>query len=203
MSFAAPAPAPRARPTTVTLAAFALFGAAAIEVISVVIALLYAGKIAENTKRLYEEAGLSTSSNAGLGIGSSVGALFGFIFIVILVVLGYLVSRGNQVGRVLTWVLGGLLLCCSVVGLGGTLFAKTFWEAGRKSNSRLPDWDRYQDVVYSGIPGWYQPVTTVLSVLLVIAILLSIILLALPSSHPYFRKEPQQWEPPLPGQPGF
>ncbi|WP_433212289.1 hypothetical protein ACQP00_52220 [Dactylosporangium sp. CS-047395] len=203
MSFATP-PAARARPSTVSLASTLLFVAAGLEVISVVLQLLYANKIAEGTKRVYEEAGVQMSSTTGVGIGSTITVIFGFIIIVVLVLLGYLVGRGNQVARVLTWVVGGLALCCGVFALGAALFQSALWEAARDTNSSLPTWDRYKEIVYADVPGWYEPVTTILGILLVIAIALPIILLALPSSHPYFRKEQQQWEPPVPGaSPGY
>ncbi|WP_433611881.1 hypothetical protein ACQP2P_45600 [Dactylosporangium sp. CA-139114] len=201
MSFAVPA-GPRARPSTVSLASTLLFAAAGLEVIQVVLSLLYAGKIAEGTKKVYEDAGLNTSATTTTGIGSSIGVIFGFIIIVILVLLGYYVSRGNQVARVLTWVVGGIALCCGVLNVGSVLLAKTFWDAARKNSPELPTWDRYQELVYSAVPGWYQPVTTVLSILIIIAVAVPIVLLALPASHPYFRKEQPQWEPPVPGNGG-
>ncbi|MGI5246246.1 hypothetical protein [Dactylosporangium sp. CA-139066] len=198
MSFSVPAPAPRARPSTVSLAATLLFVAAGIEVISVIFSLLYAQKIADGTKRVYDQAGMANGGNAGLAVGSTVGVVIGFIIIVILVVLGYLVSRGNQVGRVLTWVFGGIALCCSVIGLSTTLAASAIWDQARKTNPQLPSWDEYQRIAYADVPGWYMPLSTVLSIVLILAILVTIILLALPASHPYFRKPQQEWEPPVP-----
>jgi len=199
MSFAVPASPARTRPAVVSAAVFSLFAVAALEVVSVVLALLYAGKIAEGTKKALAGSGQSSSNNPGLAVGSSAAVIFGFIIIVIVVVLGYLVARGNQVGRILTWVLGGLVLCCSVFGLGATLFASAFWDAARQQDKTLPTWDAYQAMVYSEVPSWYQPVSTVLGVLMIIAIPLPIILLALPPAHPYFRKQQAQWEPPVPG----
>jgi hypothetical protein len=205
VSYAAPAPAPRARPTTVHLAMILLFVAAGLEVINVVISLLYAQKIADGTQKVYDQAGVS-ASNAGMTIGSSIAVVVGFVIVVVLVLLGYFIGRGNQVARILTWVVGGIAFCCSIVGLGSTLFAQTFWDQARKASPELPTWDEYQDIVYSEVPGWYQPVTTILAILLIVAILVPIILLALPSSHPYFRKAQAEWEPPVPpsaGGPGF
>ncbi|MER7002964.1 hypothetical protein ABT297_07940 [Dactylosporangium sp. NPDC000555] len=201
MSFAVPASAPRARPSTVSLAAMLLFAAAAIEVINVVLSLLYAQKIAEATKRVYEQAGAPTNST-GAAIGATVNVVFGFVIVVILVLLGYFISRGSQVARILTWVLGGIAFCCNLFGLGSLLFAQPLWDQARKATPKLPTWDEYQRIVSAEVPGWYQPVTTVLSILLILAILVPIILLALPASHPYFRKPQQEWEPPVPGGPG-
>ncbi|HTJ39151.1 MAG TPA: hypothetical protein VL738_38490 [Dactylosporangium sp.] len=202
MSFAVPAPAPRARPSTVSLAATLLFVAAGVEVISVILSLLYAQKIADGTKRVYDQAGVTNGSNAGLAIGSTVEVIVGFVIIVILVVLGYLVSRGNQVGRVLTWVFGGIAFCCSLAGLGSALFASALWDQARKQTPELPTWSEYQKIVYADVPGWYMPLSTVLSIVLILSILVTIVLLALPASHPYFRKPQQEWEPPVPPGPG-
>ncbi|GAA3449314.1 hypothetical protein [Dactylosporangium matsuzakiense] len=201
MSFAVPA-GPRARPSTVSLASTLLFVAAGLEVISVVLSLLYAGKIAENTKKIYEDAGVQANANASTSIGSTVGVVFGFLIVVILVLLGYFVSRGNQVARILTWVVGGIALCCSVIGLGASLLTQTFWDAGRRTYGELPTWDSAKEAMYAGIPGWYEPVSTILGILIVLAIAVPIILLALPASHPYFRKQEAQWEPPVPGSGG-
>ena len=203
MSFAVPAQPARTRPAIVSAAAFSLFALAAFEVITVVLALLYAGKIEEGTKKALENTGQgSAGTSPGVAAGSTVAVIFGFIIIVIAVVLGYLVSRGNQVGRVLTWVLGGIVLCCSVVGVGFTLAASTFWQAARDQDPTLPTWDQYQADVYSAVPSWYQPLTTVLGILGIIAIALPIILLMLPAAHPFFRKQLAEWEPPTPGYPG-
>lgn len=203
MSTAVPASAPRARPSTVTIAVALLLGAAAIELISSILSIAYAGKIADGAKKA-----LGNSSQAGaapgLAIGSSIGAIVGFLIIVGLVLLAYFVSRGAQVARILTWVLGGIALCCTVVGFGTTLAGSALWDQSRKQDPTLPTWDEYQRAMYSEVPGWYKPVTTLLGVLLVLAILLAIILLAMPASHPYFRKPQQEWEPPIPGGgPGY
>ncbi|MEV6932343.1 hypothetical protein AB0M46_48720 [Dactylosporangium sp. NPDC051485] len=203
MSFAVPAGAPRARPSTVSLAVVLLFAAAAIEVISVILSLLYAQKIADATKQIYDRAGMQ-SSNAGLTIGTTIEVVVGFIIVAILVLLGFFVGRGSQVARILTWVFGGIAFCCSLFAVGSTLFTQTFWDQARKTNANLPTYAEYERIVYAQVPGWYRPVTTVLGILLIIAILLPIILLALPASHPYFRKQQAEWEPPAPGSgPGF
>jgi len=179
-----------------------LFAAAGLEVINVVLSLLYAGKIASATQKIYDDAGVQSSANATTGIGSTIGVVFGFVIIVILVLLGYFVSRGSQVARVLTWVVGGIALCCGIFTIGATLFTKSIWESARSANPQLPDYDTYQDRVYADVPGWYQPVTTVIGILIIIAVAVPIVLLALPASHPFFRKQESQWEPPVPGAGG-
>lgn len=196
MSYTVPSPAPRARPSTVRLAVTLLYAAAVLEVINVILTLLYASKIADATKRVYEQAGVK----AGASLGPIVDVIVGFVIVVILVLLGYFVGRGNQVARILTWVVGGIAFCCSILALGSALFQESLWDQARKTNPQLPTWDEYQKIVYTDVPGWYRPVTTVVSILLLLAIIVPIVLLALPASHPYFRKQQQEWEPPVPGQ---
>jgi hypothetical protein len=52
------------------------------------------------------------------------------------------------------------------------------------------------------LPGWYMPVSLVLGVISLLAVIGVIVLLALPQSHPFFRKDTTpDWEPPVPGGP--
>jgi hypothetical protein len=204
MSFAVPEPAQRARPSTVSLAVNLLYAAAAIELINVIISLAYAGKIADGAKKALVGTSQANSNPGGI-LGSAVGAVIGVLIIIILVLLAVFVGRGKQVARILTWVVGGIALCCTAVAFGSTLLGSTLWDAARKNDDTLPTWDVYQDAIYSEVPSWYRPVTTILSILLLLAILAPIILLALPSSHPYFRPVKAEWEPPVPGStdPGY
>ncbi|GAA1502548.1 hypothetical protein GCM10009827_014050 [Dactylosporangium maewongense] len=201
MAFADPASGPRARPSTVNLAVYLLYAAAGIELINIIISLVYAGALADGAKKAV--AGTS-QEGAGFGAGANgaVTLIFGILIIVLLVLLAVFVGKGKQVARILTWVLGGLAACCSLGGFAFSLAGESLWEQARKNDPKLPTWDKYNELLYSEVPGWFQPVTTVLGVLLILAILAVIVLLALPASHPYFRKVEAQWEPPAPGTPG-
>jgi len=202
MSFAVPAPAQRARPSTVSLAVTLFYVAAGLEMLYLVINLIYAGKIEEGTKNALK----GTSMENGNPLAGATGALsvvFGLLIIVLLVLLAIFVGRGKQVARILAWVLGGIALCCSLAIGGFSIFGATFWEQSRKTDPSLPSWDRYNELIYAEVPGWYRPVTTILGILLIIAILVPIVLLALPASHPYFRKTEPVWEPPIAGPPGI
>jgi hypothetical protein len=198
MAFADPAPAPRARPSTVNLAVNLLYAAAGLEVINIIVGLLYAGKIADNAKNAVKG---TSQENAGLSAAATgtISLVVGVLIVVLLVLLALYVGKGKQVARILTWVLGGLAVCCLGSAFALTPLSSAGWDAARKNDPDLPTWDRYNEMLYEGIPGWYQPLTVVLGVLLVLLILGAIILLALPASHPYFRKVEPQWEPPVPG----
>ncbi len=204
MAFADPASGPRARPSTVNLAVYLLYAAAAIELISVILGLAYSSKLAEGAKKAL--AGTSQEGTAdNQTLTGTVSIVFGVLLIVLFVVLAILVGKGKQIGRILTWVVGGLATCCTAGVFGLTFVSKAGWEQLRKDDPKLPTWDQYNEMLYSELPGWYQPVSTILGVLLLLAILAAIVLLALPASHPYFRKIEPQWEPPVPGtgDPGY
>ncbi len=201
MAFADPASGPRARPSTVNLAVYLLYAAAGIELINIILSLAYSGAIAEGTENAVRG---TSQENAGLSAGATgtISVVVGVLIIAMLVLLAVYVGKGKQVARILTWVLGGIAVCCTLSVFGLTFVGEAGWNEARKTDPDLPTWDRYNELVYSEVPGWYQPLTTVLGVLLVLAILGAIILLALPASHPYFRKVEQQWEPPVPGAGG-
>jgi hypothetical protein len=205
MAFAVPASGPRARPSTVNLAVYLLYAAAGIELINIILSLAYAGALADGQKKAV--AGTS-QENAGLSsaVTGTITVVIGVIIIVLLSLLAVYVGKGKQIARILTWVLGGIAACCTIGAFGfAAIGGEAAWTEARKTDPDLPTWDRYNELVYSEVPGWYQPVTTVLGILLVVAILGAIVLLALPPSHPYFRKVEQQWEPPVPGtgDPGY
>src|SRR5204863_2936642 len=117
----------------------------------------------------------------------------------IFVVLAVLNSKGNRIGRILTWIFGGLALCCLGSSFALGALGKSAYDASRKNNPDLPSYDQFQNTISSELPSWFTPVTTTLSILVLAAVVVVIILLALPASNPYFRKtEAAQWEPPLP-----
>jgi hypothetical protein len=198
MAYTDPASGPRARPSTVNLAVYLLYAAAGIELINIIISLAYAGALSDGAKKAV--AGTS-QEGAGLGQGATgtITVIVGVLIIVLLGLLAVYVGKGKQVARILTWVLGGIAACCTVAAFGSSVLVKSSWETLRKDDPKLPTWDQYNELLYSEVPSWYQPVTTILGVLLILAILGAIVALALPASHPYFRKVEAQWEPPVPG----
>ncbi|MET7418061.1 hypothetical protein [Dactylosporangium sp. NPDC005555] len=201
MAFADPASGPRARPSTVNLAVYLLYAAAAIELINVIIGLVYSSKITEGAKKAV--AGTSQAGSAdNQALNGTISLVVGVLLIALFVVLAVFIGKGKQIARILTWVLGGLALCCTVGIFGLSFVGEAGWNQLRKDDPTLPTYDEYNKLIYSEVPGWYQPVTTLLGVLLIVAILGAIVLLALPPSHPYFRKVEQQWEPPVPGASG-
>jgi hypothetical protein len=198
MAFTAPTPAPRVRPGTVTVAVILLYVAAVLEVVNVIIAIATYGDFKDAYAKAY--AGTSLEGQAGSATITVIASVvIGLILAVIFVVLAILDGRGNRVGRLLTWIFGGIALCCLGSSFALGAFGKSAYDNSRKTNPDLPSYDQLQQDIRDALPSWYTPVTTILGILVLAAIIVAIILLALPASHPYFRKaEEAQWEPPVP-----
>jgi hypothetical protein len=125
-----------------------------------------------------------------------VGVVIAILFAVAWIVLGMLNARGKNPARIITWVLGGIFLCCTGFGLVGNAFSSMF----TPGSANGVDQAEIQRQINAALPGWYRPVSITLSVVEILAVLVALILLALPASHPYFRRPaPQSWQPPMPG----
>jgi hypothetical protein len=204
MAYGTPPETPRTKPSTVKFSVILLYVVAASSLISGLIGLLTYSAYTDTLTKMYEGTSLegSASSSTATQVGGSIA--ISVVLAIIFVVLAILVSRGSRVGRILTWVFGGLALCCiggfTAVGL---LFGEAAWNASREQNPTLPTYAEYERQLDAALPSWYGPVSTILGVVTLLALLGAIILLALPASHPYFRKrEEPLWEPPIPPAPG-
>jgi hypothetical protein len=202
------APATQRRPSIVTLAGALLIVGAAVLIIRSLLPLPYLSDAADAAKAAYAN---STDPNmtpdriASLAkISTIAGAAVYVVAGVGIVILAMLDLRGNNVARIITWVVGGLgVLCCglgSLAGLAGGSLAI--------GNSKATGVDTKEAAkrIMDAYPNWYQPVVVVLTVLLVLALAVALILLLLPAANEYFRKDarpggPVLVEPPYPTLP--
>lgn len=183
------------RPATVTLSVYLLWLAAAMQFVDGVAALA----TYEDTKHGYQNAYAGTdmaSQVHTLTLSIVSGAVLSLLLAAMLAALGGLTGRGNRVGRILVWTLGGMTLCCGVFGLSFGAFSKGVYDSSRGTNPNLPSAGRVRDALNAAQPGWYGPLTTTAAIIGILAIVLAIILLALPASNPYFRRAEQEWAPP-------
>ena len=203
MTYTAPLPPPAAkqRPTTVTVATYLLFLTAGMQVVSAIVSFAVIGsfrdawaKALEGVDGAEEAASvMSTTTTAALVGAGVIAALFAVAY----VLLGVFVGRGSNGARITTWVLAGLAACCNGFGVTGSMSGRGGFTGtgGGDINGRTAD--EVARAFEEALPGWYQPVTTLLSLVALVLAVAVIILLALPSSHPYFRKpEPLLWQPP-------
>jgi hypothetical protein len=198
-----PTPAPRVRPSTVNIAVPLLYVAAGLEVLNAILALATYSDFKSAYAKAY--AGTSLAGQAGSATSTVIGGVVvSLVVAAIFVVLAILDGKGNRVGRILTWIFGGLALCCTGSSFALGTLAKTAYDANRKNNPDLPTYDQLQDNINAAVPSWYTPVTIIIGIAVLLAAVTVIILLALPASRDYFRKAaPAQWEPPVPPPPSL
>lgn len=111
-------------------------------------------------------------------------------------VLAFFVRRGNRPARIITWVLGGLgVLCLGCLQLGTAVLPSVVTSAG-SGDEELETFKDYYQVVADHTPDWQVVLSMALGILSLVALLLVIILLAVPSANEYFRREQQVWVPP-------
>jgi hypothetical protein len=198
------APATRRRPGSVTASSYLLILVAVIQVINMVIALSVAGKMREAYKAAYAGTNMADQAETVASITAIATAVIGVLVAAGLVVLALLNNRGKNPSRIVTWVLGGLFLCCSGVGLAFSAAGNAFG-MNNANNGNAPSPAEVQRALDANLPGWYQPVTTTLAAVSLLSLLAALILLALPSSNAFFRRPQPTWEPPAPGStyPGY
>jgi hypothetical protein len=209
MTYAAPPqPAAQQRPTTVTLASSLLYVVAALQVISAIVSFAIIGPYKEAYAKALEGAGVEGADGMVSGVATVAlvaGGILALVLTVGYVLLGIFVGKGRNGARITTWVVGGISLCCLGFGTIGTLTGRSSFQGSGDINGRSSA--EVARTVEEALPGWHQPVSAGLAGLSFLCVLAVIILLALPASQPYFRKQELLWQPPVgypaqPGQPG-
>jgi hypothetical protein len=194
-------PAPRTRPTVVTVSSYLLYFSAAAAIISAVLSLTTIGTV----RRVYADLYSGTTgegAEAFIVAASVVGVVINILFAVGLAILTIYNNRGRQGARITTWVLGGIFLCCNGFGLiGNAATSGLNLDTGSTSGPSASD---VEERLADELPGWFTPISTLLTVLTVLALLGAVILLALPAANAFFRKQQVAWDPlnPYPGYPG-
>jgi hypothetical protein len=186
-------PAPRARPTTVTVSSYLLYVAAAVGLISAVLSLTEVSTINSVYKDAYS--GTSSEGTEAVIVGVTVvGVVINILFAAGLAILAIFNNRGRQGARITTWVIGGISLCCSGFGVAGTALTSSM----NLDSGTGPSSSEVEQRLADALPSWYTPVTVVLAAISFLSILGAIILLALPASNAYFRPVQAGWDPSMP-----
>jgi hypothetical protein len=198
-----PAPLPRTRPSIVTVASYLLFLVAVLEVINAILVFATLSTITDAVKSAYADTSLDPdSASSVVGVVYGVGAAINLVLAAGFAVLGIFNGRGKNPSRIVTWVVGGIALCCVGAGLGGNALTGSLED---RSTAGAPSQAEIQAKLHDALPSWYEPITMTVTVIILLAILATIILLALPASNAYFRKQPAApgWDPAMqyPGYP--
>jgi hypothetical protein len=200
------APAQPPRPTTVTISTYLLWLTALVSLITGALTVSMVGRMADVYRELYE--GTAAEGTEGFIVGVSVFiVVINLLFAAGLAILGIFNNRGRNGARITTWVLGAISLCCSGFGLAGTAVTSSMNLDSSTGTNTGPTNAELEAALNRVLPSWFEPLSLVLTVISLLAILGAVILLALPASNAYFRKAQPAWDPnqqlPYPGQPGY
>ena len=165
-SFGGPPPRPP-RPATVTAAALLVFAEALVTLAGIGFAFATRDIAVEVTRNAPNAAESPIKPELVANFSLLLSSVCAGVVIVLLLVLGALLLRGNNVSRIVTWVVAGLyLLCIGISGLSSVITTDQHW----------PDWYK----TYSAVSGVFQ-----------LAIWVGIIaLLAMRPSNEFFGRPP-------------
>ncbi|MDQ7910326.1 hypothetical protein RB614_38115 [Phytohabitans sp. ZYX-F-186] len=192
-----PEPA-RPRPATVTAAAAIMIFMGAAGLVNAVVGLAAIGGVVDRFRDAAEATGASQSDIdglAGVAWGTVIaGAVLSVLFAALLIVLGVGNLQGRNGARIATWIVSGLGLLCGCCGLLAVISQSALsWNISTD--------DQTQDLTQAltdAYPGWWIGLNGVVSAGQALGYLVVALLLALPASHPFFRRgtEPATVTPP-------
>ncbi|MBF9130714.1 hypothetical protein I0C86_17360 [Plantactinospora sp. S1510] len=189
-----PTAAARPRPGSVTISSYLLYAAAVLLAVVAITGLSTIGTVSEVYGDAYAGSSVEGAEDFIVGVSAFV-AVVQLLFAVGYVVLALLNNQGRNGARIATWVVAGLGVCCTGVGLGGTAAGGM----NTSSTGDMPDPKVIQERLEDALPPWTGPLSLVCSILVFVLLLAVIVLLALPASNAFFRKQPAGFEPPVPG----
>jgi hypothetical protein len=185
----------KSRPASVTIASHLLHLVVALQVVSVCMVLPATGTVMRYYREVFPNPYSFDSTNEVRSFYSE-----GFLYTMILtsavtmiaaaglVILAAFIKRGKDSARVVTLVLGGLYPCFYAwlffaFGAGNAvrMGAPDDWDWSDKPRTEL--WQMLED----RFPSWYNPISTALPLLALCALLVALVLLALPASNAFFR----------------
>jgi hypothetical protein len=192
----------RVRPATVTISSYLLYLIAGLQVLGTIVALSVAGDYRQVIEDAYADVDGGEAIASITSIGLIGGAVFGLLVGAGLAVLAIFNNKGKNGSRITTWVVGGIFLCCGGFGLISQA-ASGSMNFGSQPDPDAPTPEELNRLISDALPSWYMPVSILLSVVGLLALLSALILLALPPSNEFFRKPQTEWQPPAGGQPGY
>jgi hypothetical protein len=194
-------PEPRTRPRSVTISSYLLYAVAGVQLVTAVLLLTVLGTMTDVYREAY--AGTSEEGLESIVLGGNVVTVVITVLISVgLVLLALFNNRGRNGSRITTWVIGGLSLCCGGLGVAGSALTSSMNLEGSGGNG--PSATEVEQRLSDALPSWYNPISTTLSVIALVAMLVALILLALPASNAFFRKPAGHFDPsiPYPAYPG-
>jgi hypothetical protein len=198
-----PVPGPPARPGSVTAASYLLYVATALQIVNAILTFTMIGPMSDALGDAVPTTSTDEADAIRVGIFVVIAILGGLNLVlgVIFGVLGLLNGKGKNWARITTWVVGGLSLCCLGAGLGPeSSFTSSLGSNAGDNPGGLTDAE-IERRISEALPSWQEPLSTVVIVVLLLCVLATIILLALPASNAFFRKPAAGGYQPSPGYP--
>lgn len=160
------------------------------------LAQVAAEAVQENTYlRAHEEVGTSSGFGAlpmlfllGVGLVVALTALA-------ILVLALANLAGRNWTRIATWVIGGL-----TVAVSGGWLVLAFLLPGEGDVSAGTEAARVNEIAGQLMPAWVEPVSAVSGIMASPALLVALILLALPPAHAFYRWRRGEWDPSYPDE---
>lgn len=206
---------PKQRPMTVTIAVWIMYLTAIVLAATAIAQFVVRGMVEDAV----EDQLRSDPAFSGTGItADDISTIVTFVFVVVAViyllfaafyvVLGVLDNAGKRPARILTWILAGIALaCCGFGGLADQGIDMTYTVNDQEYDDELTQ------ALADATPTWVNALEWASLLLFIGGSLAIIILLALPASNEFFRKEvqpqsfypgqPPYGQPPYPGQPPY
>lgn len=177
------------RPGTVNAAVNIQYVLIALSLLSAIFAATNGDAINKAAKAELEKldaSQLQLDAMANIGGSGALGLIVAAVSTVVFLLLTTMVAKGKQWARVVTWVFSGLSLVMSALGVLGVL--------ALGADEKIA---KAYDAGFEAAGAWYGPWQTGYGILGAVGALAVIILLALPGSHPFFRKsQPEAVLPP-------
>lgn len=188
MSYTVSTPGAKPRPSTVKTASTLLYAGSALTVIYGVLALINFNA----TKDITFEGQELPSGFAGMTgtVGTIITVVIYGALAVGLAVLGNLIGKGKNPARIVTWVIDGIVVLCCGCGLLGNAIGMAALEGMSGLDQET------LDELAAATPAWLNAATIIIGLLIVLSQIAVIVLLAMPASNEYFRKEQEVWVPP-------
>jgi MFS family permease len=180
----------------VTVADWLLVVVAVVGITSAILTFTTLGTVSDVTREAYQGTELEGTEGQSI-IGSVVGGVLGILFAIAFIILAFFNNRGKNASRIVTWVLGGISLCCSGAALGLTAILGSI----EIDTQDAPDPAELQERINDALPSWYPAVSLTLAILSILTLVVALLLLALPRSNEFFRKPEQPFQPPEPNYP--
>lgn len=153
----------------------------ALGLLSAIFAAVYGDSINDAVKAELEKQDASQTQTdllANFGGAGAGGLIFAGVSTLVFLLLVTVLGKGKQWARVTLWVLNSLSLGLALLGVLGTLALSA---ADEKTTKAI-------EAGHAAVGGWYAPWQLTYLILSAVGALAVIVLLALPASHPFFRK---------------